>query len=711
MSRDIRKALLEAAPTPERDLDLGALAERGHRHRLQMLVTISVAVVSVGVAGWGAASLFEGHQSADEVRPARDVPMVGSEEISSFGGPMAASGTALFIANDIVENSAGDKSGIERFDLSTAELTHTDPSSMSTPDDVAMARTGMWMVGWQGDIGGPGAHTQGRIQLVNPDTGEVLLDLPRDDSAPYDVTVAEENGRELGWVADASRDQLLSIDPRSGTVVAFDLGMRPSAVASGDGAVWIGGQVGREDRALARYDTSDGSLETFPVDHCVGDLVVSEGSLWVTDCDGAVHEYDAASGQPLATVMVEGHPSAITVADGLVWVLSDSAVRRIDPEGSREVGDPIWIDTDAGGAFWSYLATGGDTVFVSMVDGVHRLGEGLPVQESPPPVKPDPEEAADPRESDTCSLDDVMCIPLDREWSVAGAGFGSGWVGNVGEGKTFGIARFDAETGEEVGRLSTDGFVVGFAADDRWMWALVEAGDELSALKIDPSTTQVEDELDLGNSGNIGGSSIAAGSGRVFVSLPGGSVTRIWSADGKMETWSYADDLPGYGAGSGPLKLAYGDDHLWLSYGRGHLAMVDPASGTPVRLDEDVLGANAYDIIVAGSAVWSPHQSPYGDNEISYTEMSGPDGDLDRVLLLDDAAPGMAATDGESIWVLQWGFGDDATGWLVQVDATTHEMAGEPLEVDLEFRGGVAAGDGYVWVTGNKVLYRVTSQD
>ena len=177
-----------------------------------------------------------------------------------------------------------------------------------------------------------------------------------------------------------------------------------------------------------------------------------------------------------------------------------------------------------------------------------------------------------------------------------------------------------------------------------------------------------------------------------------------------METWSYADELPGYGASNGPLNLAYGDNQLWLSYGSGHLAMVDPASGTMLRLDEDALGQNAYGIIAAGSAVWSPHQSPYGDNEISYTEMSGPDGDLDRVLLLEDAAPGLAASDGKSIWVVQNGFGDDPPGWLVQVDALTHELVGEPLEIDVEFQGGVAAEEGYVWVTGNKVLYRIAIQ-
>jgi hypothetical protein len=42
------------------------------------------------------------------------------------------------------------------------------------------------------------------------------------------------------------------------------------------------------------------------------------------------------------------------------------------------------------------------------------------------------------------------------------------------------------------------------------------------------------------------------------------------------------------------------------------------------------------------------------------------------------------------------------------VDGATHERVGEPLKVDLGFQGDVAVGDGYAWVTGNKVLYRIT---
>jgi hypothetical protein len=74
---------------------------------------------------------------------------------------------------------------------------------------------------------------------------------------------------------------------------------------------------------------------------------------------------------------------------------------------------------------------------------------------------------------------------------------------------------------------------------------------------------------------------------------------------------------------------------------------------------------------------------------------------------LEAAIPGPAATDGELIWVVQDGFRERDPGWLIEVDADSRVRVGEPLEVDIKFQGTVASGDGYVWVTGDRVLYRI----
>ncbi|MGH2756530.1 MAG: Kelch repeat-containing protein, partial [Actinomycetota bacterium] len=312
------------------------------------------------------------------------------------------------------------------------------------------------------------------------------------------------------------------------------------------------------------------------------------------------------------------------------------------------------------------------------------------------------------RERDTCSMDEVMCVALDRPSSIVGAGFGTAWVGNIGEGKTFGIARFDAETGDEVARLHADGFIQGFASDERWMWALLEGGgDHLTLVKIDPQKTKVADEFDMGSAGNISTASVVTGGGYVWISGPAGLLTRLSAVGGERETYTLGDALPGYNADNGPLYMAYGEDRLWLSYGLGHVGVVDPASGQLVRIVKDALGINAYNIAAAAGYLWSSHQSVHGDNVLSYTPMDGSEQERGRIQL-EAAIPGPVASEGDRVWVVQEGFEDNDPGWLIEVDAETRQRVGEPIELDVAFQGTVSFGDGYVWVTGNHLLYRVT---
>ena len=698
--------------TPEREAR-SRIVRRGRRRRLVRSLGSLGLATAVGI---GAVVSVNALSSEQDRRRVADAPLIGAERIMEFGGPLAASDDALFVANGRLSNDAGDMASVARYDLATGKVTDTDPSSVASPLNVALGGGGMWLVEWKGDmpVGGEGHPVQGRIQLIDPVSGEVLIDLPREDSAPYDVAVGELDGREIAWVVDAGRDELLRVDAASGEIEAVQLLQgRPNSVTVGAGAVWVSGNTKDREGFLARYDLADGSLETMSVDHCMNDVVVVGNSLWASDyCNGEVHRFDpvTASAHPRlvmplvvrgASVSVGGNPNALATADGLLWVATGSEIVRVDPDRDEVVGAPTVIGDDV-----QYLVAAGDTVFASSFSSVFRLGEGLPVQESR--VEPTPEEGSDASASEACDLSNVMCIPLDRDWSVAGAGFGSAWVGNVGEGKTFGIARFDAATGEETARLRTDGFVQEFSPTERWMWALLDSGGERTLLKIDPSSTRVADTFELGSSGNIGEPSLATGDGDVWVSGPGGSVTRIEEASGDVTSSTYAADLPGYSVSNGPPYVAFGSGRLWLSYGTGHLGVVDPSTSELETVHEDVLGINAYELLFAADQLWAPHQTGNGKNVVSYVSIDG--ADPKGEVLLHEAVPGLAVFDGHRIWVVQEGFDEKEPGLLVQVDPAAHSLIGEPLEVDLEFRGGLAAGDGYVWVTGDRILYRITPQ-
>ena len=305
----------------------------------------------------------------------------------------------------------------------------------------------------------------------------------------------------------------------------------------------------------------------------------------------------------------------------------------------------------------------------------------------------------------TCSQESVECISLDRPWSIVGYGFGTAWVGNVGEGASFGVVRFAPTSDREMARLPTDGFVQAFTSDDRWMWMLLEAGnDQRSLLKVDPDRTEVVAEYDLGSAGNIGGSSMVSDGKAVWVAGPRATLTRVSADDGARSDFSYRRELPAYGRDHGPVQLAFGEGRLWMSYGQGHLALVDPTNGELIEVRRDALSVNAYELVVAHGFVWSPFQTPVGENVLGYAPI---DGGAGGQVSLAEATPIGAGSDDSTIWVVQQGFGRSEPSLLVAVDPDTREVVGDAVKLDIEFDTNVVTGDGYVWVTGRNVLYRI----
>ena len=111
------------------------------------------------------------------------------------------------------------------------------------------------------------------------------------------------------------------IEPRTGTAGRpIRVGNGPTAVAAGEGAVWV---VNRHDGTLSRIDPDD--------------------QRW---CRGRIR--------------VGSDPSAVTAGGGAVWVAGgdDGTVVRVDPQGPRvveaiDVGSPATAIAIAGGRVWT----------------------------------------------------------------------------------------------------------------------------------------------------------------------------------------------------------------------------------------------------------------------------------------------------------------------------------------------------------------------
>lgn len=109
---------------------------------------------------------------------------------------------------------------------------------------------------------------------------------------------------------------------------------RPSAVAAGDGVLW----VADDERGLVlRLDAADGSPvgEPIAVSPTPRALAVGGGSVWVADSDGTVTRIDAAAGDVDATIPLGGAlVDVIADGDG-AWVgdIESGTVRPIGPDG------------------------------------------------------------------------------------------------------------------------------------------------------------------------------------------------------------------------------------------------------------------------------------------------------------------------------------------------------------------------------------------
>ena len=143
------------------------------------------------------------------------------------------------------------------------------------------------------------------------------------------------------------------IEPRSGTVVsAIPVGNGPSAVAVGDGAVWV---VNRHDGTVSRIDPATNAVSwTVRVGGDPSAMAAGDGAVWVAGGeDGTVARIDRP---PAASrrIHIGSSPAALAVAGGSVWAAAVAAAgrapRRDAARARRRPSDEAlsidWIEPD-----------------------------------------------------------------------------------------------------------------------------------------------------------------------------------------------------------------------------------------------------------------------------------------------------------------------------------------------------------------------------
>jgi len=170
------------------------------------------------------------------------------------------------------------------------------------------------------------------------------------------------------------------------------------------------------------------------------------GDPWLP---GGIYRIDPHRGRVTASLRVPGGAGAITVADGLLWVISDRGLARIQPRTNQITGTPIPVDNGAYeitpglGALWvTSNNTTPDTVYrVDPVTGaVHRF--------------------------------DYPTVP-----DIGAVGAGSLWSSQV--------QRVDPATGRVIAWIPLGSFQVAFWKGSAWALTLLRS---LTFLRINPAT-------------------------------------------------------------------------------------------------------------------------------------------------------------------------------------------------------------------------------
>jgi virginiamycin B lyase len=180
---------------------------------------------------------------------------------------------------------------------------------------------------------------------------------------PLGATISDElatigvDDRALWIAAGGLGDQLVKVDPSSGSVVAqFAVPAGSTSPEPGFGSIWL---ANKDAGQAVRVDPVSGAVQaTIAVGRLPRFVAVGAGAVWVVNqLDGTVSRIDPASNTVTITIEVGllSHVGDIKVAGSSVWVRTEDGVARIDPAEGRVV------ETYGPLAGWGSLATDGST--------------------------------------------------------------------------------------------------------------------------------------------------------------------------------------------------------------------------------------------------------------------------------------------------------------------------------------------------------------
>jgi YVTN family beta-propeller protein len=287
--------------------------------------------------------------------------------------------------------------------------------------------------------------------------------------------------------ASAAPNSVAVISPDSNRVVGSisNVGVRPSPIAVGAGAVWVGNL---DDRTLARVDPATRAIErVVPLGRTPTGIAVGSGAVWVANGQlGTVSRVESDDvNAPVKVIPVTGRTTTGSVAfrEGSVWAaFGDSTIARIDPVSNRRVAlgyASVFPTAVAVGDGWVWVANAGDNTVSQINPRTTSSVRSFSVGNRPRAVTVGARVVWVANESDdsVSGIDiasgSLRTIVLPRGSRPVGIAFGEGsvWVANGGSGT---VSRIDPGTYEIVKTIHVGNRPAGIALGEGAVWVTVQ---------------------------------------------------------------------------------------------------------------------------------------------------------------------------------------------------------------------------------------------
>jgi hypothetical protein len=237
----------------------------------------------------------------------------------------------------------------------TGSVLRVDPAAGSTVAEIAAPSSdGLFDVSAGSDstwvlYGVPGAGTSlVKIDAAVNTAGEPIT--ADEGLSFFDI----ETGDEGTWLVGSSPEMattLYAVDPTTGELTDQKVQMVIDSIASGEGAVWLGGTIFPNGAVgvpgIGKFDPASGELTTTEVAGEAGSIAVGSGGVWAVAGLGedgtTLYRIDPATGEVTATIPLGEAESGyvkVSTGAGAVWVTTaGGASYAVDPADNSVAGE------------------------------------------------------------------------------------------------------------------------------------------------------------------------------------------------------------------------------------------------------------------------------------------------------------------------------------------------------------------------------------